>query len=115
MITIFRLGVSCEDGGVIVGAVFNENKLHFEIFNEKKSLLKNVFLSQFKLRIQLLLKDGIRIKNKKVCRLWGFTEKSDFVGSFIKINDKQGEFSKKGGLVQLGDLRWGWEKNGWCF
>ena len=68
--------------GELVVRFLHENKLNSEIFNE--FINKNVFLCQFKLRIQLLLKDGMRIKGKKICKLWGFTEKSAFMCWFIK-------------------------------
>ena len=36
------------------------------------------------------------IKDKKMCKLSGFTEKSDFRGWFLKkINDIQGDFVKR--------------------
>ena len=57
----------------------------------------------------------MRIKDEKICKLWGFTKKSDFGGLVHEKNDKQGGFSKKGGLGQLADLRGGLAKKGWCF
>ena len=47
------------------------------------------------------------IKDKKNCKLWGFTGKSDFGGWFIKkINDIQGDFVKGSGWHgQFIDLR----------
>ena len=45
----------------------HKNKLKSEISNEKKKFInKNVFLCQFKLRIYLLLKDGMWIKHEKI-------------------------------------------------
>ena len=35
-------------------------------------------------------KDGIGIKDKKLCILWVFTEKSDFQGWFTNKNNTQG-------------------------
>ena len=55
------------------------------------------------------------IKDKKICKLWGFTEKSDFTCWFIKTNDKQRGFSKKRGLGQLANLRGGLVKKGGVF
>ena len=54
------------------------------------------------------------IKDKKICKLWGFTEKSDFKCCFVK-NKKQGGFSKKRGLGQLANLRGGLVKKGGVF
>ena len=54
----------------------------------------------------------MEIKNKKMCILWGFTEKSDFQGWFTKKNNIQGALSKKGGLGQFADLRRGLAKKG---
>ena len=45
------------------------------------------------------------IKDKKICKLWGFTEKSDFGHWFIKKTINRGDFLKKGELRQLADLR----------
>ena len=78
------MGVPGEAGGrsfrMEVGGVqfLHRDKLKSEIFNENKFINKNVFLCQLKLRTQLFLKDGMRIKDKKNCILLGFTEKSDF-------------------------------------
>ena len=52
------------------------------------------------------------MKDKKICVLWGFTEKSDFQGWFTNKNNMQGEFSKKGGLRQFADLKGGLAKKG---
>ena len=57
----------------------------------------------------------MRIKDKKICKLWGFTEKSDFTCSFIKKNNKEGGFSEKGWLGQLTNLRGGLVKKGGVF
>ena len=57
-----------------------------------------MFLCQFILRILLLLKNGMGIKDKKICKLWGFTEKFDFRRWFIKKTINRGDFLKKEGL-----------------
>ena len=57
----------------------------------------------------------MRIKDKKFCKLWGFTEKSDFGHWFIKKTINRGDFLKKGELRQLADLRGDLVKKGWCF
>ena len=54
------------------------------------------------------------IKNKKVCILRVFTEKSDFQVWFTKIYIYE-KFSKKGGLGQFTDVRWGLAKKGVVF
>ena len=51
------------------------------------------------------------IKDKKICILWGFTEKFDFQAWFTKKR-YIGGLSKKGGLGQFADLRWGLAKKG---
>ena len=38
------------------------------------------------------------IKDKKICKLWGFTEKFDFRRWFIKKTINRGDFLKKEGL-----------------
>ena len=57
----------------------------------------------------------MRIKDEKIYKLWGFTEKFDFWGWFMKKNNKQGGFSKKGGLGQLVYLRGGLAKKRMVF
>ena len=49
----------------------HKDKLKSEIFSENISLLSKMFSS-------VNLKDGMGIKDKRNCILWGFTEKSDF-------------------------------------
>ena len=49
----------------------HKDKLKSEIFSENISLLSKMFSS-------VNLKDGMEIKDKRNCILWGFTEKSDF-------------------------------------
>ena len=73
MITIFRWG--CDFSGGLVVQFLHENKLNSEIFiKEKKFINKSVFLCQFKLGIQLLLKDGMGIKDKKIVNYGGSLE-----------------------------------------
>ena len=43
----------------------------------------------------------MEIKNKKMCILWGFTEKSDFQGWFTKKYIYRGECLKKEGWDYL--------------
>ena len=61
----------------------HKSKLKSEIFNERKSLLIKIFSSvSSDSEFSYFLKDGMGIKDKKTCILWGFTENLIFrVGS----------------------------------
>ena len=78
------MGVAGKDWGEIFqwgawGAVFNENKLKSEIFNEKKCLLTKMFSSvSLNPEFNYFKKMGWGLRIKKIYILWGFIEKSDF-------------------------------------
>ena len=55
------------------------------------------------------------IKDKQICILQGFNQRSDFQGWFTKKKNIQKGLSKIGGLGQFGDFRGAWQKGGWCF
>ena len=61
----------------------HKSKLKSEIFNERKSLLTKIFSSvNSDSEFSYFLKDGVGIKDKKTCILWGLTENLIFrVGS----------------------------------
>ena len=97
--------------------VLHKSKLKSEIFNEKKKFInKNVFLCQFKLRVWLLLKDGMGIKDKKILYILGVHWKIWFLGLVLKKKTiYRGECLKKGGLGEFADLRGGLVKKGVMF